>query len=357
MSGVDKNKVLTREFSRSKSQVYFKLERLKKLDILKYSLTSTDVKENKEIFLNENLNIFETLEFYGDAVLYERITKNLVMTKKFCTPHMLSTMRSSTVCNKTLSSVYDSLELFKLSNSSFSPSYLDVKQKGDIIEAIIGEISLYLNSNNSLGHLVKLCEDALDDFISYINYAGDAAYFYTISNNLNEAKKDVTSVNNVKESKEVNPSNDGMACYKCSQKGHLQRNCPLNNPQSSNAPISKFSPIRDRSIETTTEIKKEEEEISLEEPSAEIVIDKEVVTEKIIKTEETIDKDSQKKIEELKSKKKKKKEKSAKLNSSNTLDEVDTIIDFEDFTSDDVIYLPDVFKETSSNQLNLDYFF
>jgi dsRNA-specific ribonuclease len=353
---VDKNKVLIREFSRSKSQVYFKLERLKKLDILKYSLTSTDVKENKEIFLNENLNIFETLEFYGDAVLYERITKNLVMTKKFCTPHMLSTMRSSTVCNKTLSSVYDSLELFKLSNTSFSPSYLDVKQKGDIIEAIIGEISLYLNSNNSLGHLVKLCEDALDDFISYINYAGDAAYFYTISNNLNETKKEVSSVGTSVKEKEVNPSNDGNLCYKCSQKGHVQRNCPMNNPQPSNAPISKFSPIRDRSIEPTMEIKIEEEEISLDEDNSEKETNKELEIEKIIKNEKTIDKDSQKKIEELKSKKKKKKEKTAKLNSST--DEGDNIIDFEDFTSDDVIYLPDFIKETSSkNQLNLDDFF
>eukprot|EP01080_Neovahlkampfia_damariscottae_P006479 gene6479-10484_t len=406
----NKNRILIREFTKSKSQVYSKLDRLKKFGILKHSLTSTDIKENKELFLNENSNIFETLEFYGDSVLYERITRNLTITKRFCSPHLLSTIRSSTICNKTLSSVYESLELYKLSNCSFSPSFLDIKQKADIVESIIGEISQYLNSKSLLDHINKLCEDSLDDLISYISYAGEASYFYTIAHNMNESKK-VNSKKKVDEKKDNVMKNDIslIVCFNCGEKGHFAKNCEneiLSKGKEiksvNTSSIGKFAPVRD-SIKFDDEIKNEEE-IKIEEEEEEIEMEEKIVLDRKennkkeiesfdsfkfsdnfqknyklnqpfhFKNEFTFDEGivnkfgtNEIKIDydvieqklEAKNRKEKKKETKQKIKNSNQKINVmkveeEKIIDFDDFLNEDeenVIYLPKIFRSDSKLKL------
>lgn len=113
-------------------------------------------------------NEFEILEFYGDAYLYERVSYFIMTTRRFMDPNLMTKLRCSCIKNANLASVFEQLKLAELLDSSTITANLTLKNKADILEAIIGELA----EDSSTGS-----EDLLSALIAYIAYMGDKEYF------------------------------------------------------------------------------------------------------------------------------------------------------------------------------------
>jgi hypothetical protein len=130
----------------------------------------------RKAFLLES-NEFEVLEFYGDAYLYERVTKNILRSRRFMDPNLMTTLRRYCIKNDNLAAVFDQLGLGALLESSESLSLLTRKNKADIVEAIIGEIAEDHPE-----------EDVLSELIAFISYIGEKEYFKEHNNHVMEPK-------------------------------------------------------------------------------------------------------------------------------------------------------------------------
>lgn len=111
-------------------------------------------------------NEFEVLEFYGDAFLYERITKNILRSRRFMDPNLMTTLRRYCIKNDNLATVFDQLGLIALLEPHQESLVLTRKNKADIVEAIIGEIAEH-----------RPDEDVLSEFVAFISYVGEKEYF------------------------------------------------------------------------------------------------------------------------------------------------------------------------------------
>jgi hypothetical protein len=163
-----------------------KLTKLKESQILNNSLTPLD----KE-------SAFELLEFYGDSLLYHRITQFLMQTRRFMSPRCLTEIRASIINNKNLSKTYDSLNLKTLIPEADSqsanhfcnttvntsqpnykrrsnPDLQITKSKADAVEAILGELAEQA-ANNPLQ--TARINSVLDELLAYICYSGEQHYF------------------------------------------------------------------------------------------------------------------------------------------------------------------------------------
>src|SRR5579875_1836945 len=67
---------------------------------------------------------FEVLEFYGDSVLYERVSNLLLQTKRFLNPHLLTQIRTCCICNSNLANCFLRLEIERLMNPRQAPQSL-----------------------------------------------------------------------------------------------------------------------------------------------------------------------------------------------------------------------------------------
>jgi hypothetical protein len=166
-----------------------KLKILKDQHILQYSL------------LLHN-STFEILEFYGDSVLYERISFFMMQTRRFMSPHLLTQLRCSVIQNINLARTFETLNLNELLATNCTRT-LEFKEKADVVEAIIGE----LNECCLRGNLLSDCrfiKGVLDEFLAYICYMGEQNYF--IGQNSN-SEADSRSVR--QQSFERNSNNEG----------------------------------------------------------------------------------------------------------------------------------------------------
>jgi len=116
-------------------------------------------------------NEFEVLEFYGDSYLYERVSHFLMTTRRFMDPHLMTTVRVACIRNSNLAEVYDLLRLASLCPPSLSTTIHKelIKWKGDVIEAIIGELA-EAEENQEANML-------LTELLAFIAYCGEKAYF------------------------------------------------------------------------------------------------------------------------------------------------------------------------------------
>ncbi|KAL0488249.1 ribonuclease 3 [Acrasis kona] len=182
--------IIDKEFKKCKSRLYSKLLLLKKCGILSQSLVhssshavGTDrypIQDN--ILLNAQPQAFESLEFYGDSVLQHEVSKSIIQTKQFLSPHLLTQFRTHTVSNRTLSVVFQSLGLDRLMVHPHQ-GLLDEKklqkEKGDCLEAMVGEMAQFVNSTVQATVLQQTCQHTLKELISYIVYAGELSYHST----------------------------------------------------------------------------------------------------------------------------------------------------------------------------------
>ncbi|KAF2075569.1 hypothetical protein CYY_003112 [Polysphondylium violaceum] len=87
-------------------------------------------------------DLFQNLEFFGDAVLHYQISKLIFKTKNYLDPNHNTSLRTFAEKNATLNDFFDKFELQAfLSKSNYS--YLasnQLKGKADIVEALIGEL-------------------------------------------------------------------------------------------------------------------------------------------------------------------------------------------------------------------------
>jgi hypothetical protein len=135
-----------------------KLLELKDAQVLKESLCQAS-------------STFEVLEFYGDSVLYEKISNYLMTTRRFMDPNLMTKLRTQVIKNSNLSEVYDLLDLRVLIRDELVPSFHKdgpsiMKAKADVVEAMIGEMAEY----------DKECA-ALRDFTAFIAYIGERSFF------------------------------------------------------------------------------------------------------------------------------------------------------------------------------------
>jgi len=156
-----------------------KLQRLKsELGIISHSVQPKD-----------KSNDFEILEFYGDAVLLERISLMLLRTKRFMNPQLLTELRVACVCNINLQRCYDQLSLEQLIDGVKPQS---MKAKADIVEAIIGELAEAINSQQHSIHHHKI-RTILEQLIAFISYMGEQSFF-ELQNNLKTKKQEPNDV-------------------------------------------------------------------------------------------------------------------------------------------------------------------
>jgi len=113
---------------------------------------------------------FEVLEFYGDSVLYEKLSNLLLKTRRFLKPGLLTKMRSHCVCNNNLAICYVNLKMEQLLNSHQIPC--TTKGQADVMESILGELSEKIES----GKNAEL-KTFLEALIGYILYTGEKNYF------------------------------------------------------------------------------------------------------------------------------------------------------------------------------------
>lgn len=157
------------ELQSCKNVLLKKLETLKEVGVLKHSVAQHNGKEKET---------FELLEFYGDSYLYHAISKMLAQTKRFMSPHLLTQIRISTVSNQTLARVFDSLGLNTLIKSDDLGTKITTKQKGDIVESIIGELAeaFHNPSGLKLFSIIEKSRETLDELISFILYTGETIF-------------------------------------------------------------------------------------------------------------------------------------------------------------------------------------
>eukprot|EP00761_Pharyngomonas_kirbyi_P010820 gb/GECH01010843.1/.p1 GENE.gb/GECH01010843.1/~~gb/GECH01010843.1/.p1 ORF type:complete len:448 (+),score=108.01 gb/GECH01010843.1/:1-1344(+) len=129
---------------------------------------------------------FQVLEFYGDAVLQERVSKYLITTRRFMNPCMLSQLRQSCVSNKNLCEVFEALQLETITVPDLGTNKSDIKAKGDIVEAIIGELILNKNSSNSLHPFI---DAVLEELLSFICFIGEQRFFTLMDHNASSSDK------------------------------------------------------------------------------------------------------------------------------------------------------------------------
>ncbi|KAL6073750.1 hypothetical protein QOT17_004748 [Balamuthia mandrillaris] len=175
---------------RCRESLIEKLKKLQRMQILRHSFSPFDACSN-----------FEILEFYGDSVLYERISFFIMQTRRFMSPHLLTRLRCSVINNKNLARCFDSLDLHLLllrdgmpsymtlsGSSSFSESdsssgengggfFLPLKTKADVIEAVIGELAEAIANPSKYADQQYLIQAVLDEFLAYISYMGEQYYF------------------------------------------------------------------------------------------------------------------------------------------------------------------------------------
>jgi hypothetical protein len=196
---------MQRELERSKSSLANKISKLTSLGVLKETF-SLELKLSDPIVV-ENSNKFETNEFYGDAVLELKISKFLIETRAFSSPHLLSQMRME----------IDSLHLSDFSKSKLNyGAYLTYKQKADIVESLIGELAIAIDKRLSDGIHV-LCTDLMDELIAFIYYAGETRFYH---------KHDIVEFDDKKQKSELKDVKSDIVCRLCNHKGHLVNTCP-----------------------------------------------------------------------------------------------------------------------------------
>lgn len=120
---------------------------------------------------------FETLEFYGDSELEYRVSHLLMNSQPHAPGPVLAAMNSSAVKNATLALVYDLLQAGHLpqglGGEIAKPGKLPkiLKQKGDVIEAITGELRRRGTPE---------CLQALKDLVQFIH---DVYVRFVMTNN------------------------------------------------------------------------------------------------------------------------------------------------------------------------------
>eukprot|EP01102_Stenamoeba_stenopodia_P009881 TRINITY_DN292_c0_g1_i1.p1 TRINITY_DN292_c0_g1~~TRINITY_DN292_c0_g1_i1.p1 ORF type:complete len:259 (-),score=55.82 TRINITY_DN292_c0_g1_i1:68-844(-) len=118
---------------------------------------------------------FEILEFYGDAVLYERVSSFLMTSRRFMSPHLLTTIRTEVVRNANLARVYDALHLQILLDEH--EALQDEKDKADVVESIIGELSEAGKNNSELSTQIGT---TLKNLLAFICFTGETQYFASL---------------------------------------------------------------------------------------------------------------------------------------------------------------------------------
>jgi len=142
--------------------LYSKLEGLKELRVLRQSLSPNDAS-----------NKFEILEFYGDSVLSERISAFIMQTRRFMSPHLLTKLRIECTCNANLAKCYDIIQIKNLFNCDHKLE--STKRKGDVVEAIIGEMAESL-SNPEFTALMANIKETLQELLSFISFQGESMF-------------------------------------------------------------------------------------------------------------------------------------------------------------------------------------
>src|SRR5690606_22936487 len=112
-----------------------------------------------------------------------------------------------------------------------SPSFLTEKQKGDIVEAIVGELAEYEIKRGD-GVLLDHCRLALDELIGYVFYAGESAYFFSVHGKQHSEKKEENNVENGKQHEKTPQKFDGT-CHTCGKVGHKTKDCWIYSESSS----------------------------------------------------------------------------------------------------------------------------
>jgi len=134
-----------------------KIQRLKDFRVINYSL---------QPYTTE----FEILEFYGDAVLYEKISSFIMQTRRFMNPHLMTTLRTFIIQNRNLALAFDNLSLHTL----FPYDPQEFKEKADIVEAMIGEMAEVAARDEQLSSQVS---GVLSELLTYVCYLGEKSYF------------------------------------------------------------------------------------------------------------------------------------------------------------------------------------
>eukprot|EP01087_Luapelamoeba_hula_P003232 TRINITY_DN1302_c0_g1_i1.p1 TRINITY_DN1302_c0_g1~~TRINITY_DN1302_c0_g1_i1.p1 ORF type:complete len:567 (+),score=116.39 TRINITY_DN1302_c0_g1_i1:353-2053(+) len=180
-----------------RGSLFEKLKTLKGLHILRHSLLPND-------------STFEILEFYGDSVLYERISFFLMQTRRFMSPHLLTKLRSAVIQNRNLALCFETLNLVGLFEKGKAPTVM--KGRADVVEAMLGELSEACTHTTSQSGIDSgLIRGALDELLAYICYSGEREYFlhHSLSDDVNSGsgsagdyfvpftKKDDPSINTV----------------------------------------------------------------------------------------------------------------------------------------------------------------
>jgi len=188
----------------------------------------------RKAFILES-NEFEVLEFYGDAYMYERITKNILRSRRFMDPNLMTTLRRYCIKNDNLAAVFDQLGLLALLEPTAaggstgiaageSIPVLNRKNKADIVEAIIGEIAEHHPE-----------EDVLSELVAFISYVGEKEYFKEHHNHVMEPFSS-------RNSKRTQRNNEHRAQYDYNTHYNTAGNKEkehMSNPNSSNLPSSK----------------------------------------------------------------------------------------------------------------------
>lgn len=81
-------------------------------------------------------------------------------------PGLLTKLRSAAICNSNLSHCYDKIKIEELIKSDIKPS--TTKEKADIIEAIIGELSESLHKPEN--RHTQMIEGLITELLSFISY-------------------------------------------------------------------------------------------------------------------------------------------------------------------------------------------
>jgi hypothetical protein len=172
-------------------QIAERIVALRRRKALRHALVSHD----------EGTSRFQLLEFFGDSVLHYRVTRDLMRTRRFLTPHILTEMRMAITSNSNLARVYDVLGIAAV--VEFAPAESGVpravnaeKTRADVMEAIIGELAEISEraEDDSSGSdpdqqqqqqqpqqepedIAKVAAEVLDDLLMLISYTGEQQYY------------------------------------------------------------------------------------------------------------------------------------------------------------------------------------